>query len=357
MDRRGGFAMTMKIKALGPGDKGPEIVWLKKWLNYLVDPSPKLKLTNKFDNDTGAAVQRLKVQWHQHPLTGTADMHVITGIWRAAALQKQFGTPNFGGQLRFDKEVLLDHFFQSFTLMTDDTVANLLWLLTRIESDSGFQVGQIPWVAYLLATAYHETGYTLAPVKERGCDDVNGCTTITNDDGTTNTRDYGDPVGCPNLAATPPTACPNNKQTHTYYGRGFVQLTHQGNYKTTSKILHKKGLVPTADHLVHFPEKAMDDADLAYAIISIGMRDEGDFFSHGKTFDDYIPLDHPVTPAQRFHQYKEARKLVNGTNKNTEIAKHAVNFEALLTASRMERADWERILGLTPPATAAAGSH
>ena len=88
----------------------------------------------------------------------------------------------------------------------------------------------------------------------------------------------------------------------------------------------------------------MDDADLAYLIISIGLRDEGSFFSHGKTFDDYIPVGHPVTAVRRFHQYVKARHLVNGQNRATEIARHAANFEALLNTSRMERTEWERIL-------------
>src|SRR5437762_10566113 len=151
----------------------------------------------------------------------------------------------------------------------------------------------------MLATAYHETAYTLAPIAEGGCDDVIGCTAITNKNGTINNRDYGDPVPCPNLALHPPTPCPNsNKKKHTYYGRGFVQLTSLPNYRATSKILHDKGLVSSEDYLVHYPEKVME-SDLAYTIISVGLRDEGSFFSGGKTFDDYIPLNTPATAAQR----------------------------------------------------------
>src|SRR6266478_2820146 len=128
---------TAKIRALSQGDHGPEVLWLKKWLNFLVDPSPKLALTNKFDDDTGKAVIRLKLQLHHQPLTATADMNVFTAIWRASTIPKlaSFANMSFNGPIRFDKEVLLDHFFESFSVMTDDTVPNLLWLLAKIESD------------------------------------------------------------------------------------------------------------------------------------------------------------------------------------------------------------------------------
>ena len=62
-----------------------------------------------------------------------------------------------------------------------------------------FKWRTFPWVAYMLATAYHETAYTLAPIKEGGCNDVDGCTTITDENGNVNNRDYGDPTPCPNV--------------------------------------------------------------------------------------------------------------------------------------------------------------
>jgi hypothetical protein len=143
--------------------------------------------------------------------------------------------------------------------MKENTVSNLLAILSKIEWDSRFQVKHVPWVAYLLATAMWETGMTFAPVAEGGCNDTTGCTAIkrrdkqgnvlTDKDGNIlyNQRDYGKPRPCPNLEAKPPTPCPaapaNAKKTHTYYGRGYVQLTFLDNYRTVSKSLYTKKLV------------------------------------------------------------------------------------------------------------------
>jgi hypothetical protein len=121
-------------------------------------------------------------------------------------------------------------------------------------------------------------------------------------------------------------------------------LTHLSNYQAASTELFSRGLLPAADHLIHFPEKVMDEA-LAYLIISVGMRD-GMFFTT-QTMSQFIDLAHPATPAQRLAQYKRARHLVNGTDHDSDIAAIAVKFEKIVSLSRTEAPHWSTIV---PPA-------
>jgi hypothetical protein len=101
--------------------------------------------------------------------------------------------------------------------------------------------------------------------------------------------------------------------------------------------------------LIHFPEKVLE-MDLAYTIISVGMRDEGSMFSGGKTFKDYIHVEDAtghilqVDPARRKMQYAAARDLVNSKDKLPVIVENAVKFEALLNVSRVDAPHWSQVL-------------
>ncbi len=59
----------------------------------------------------------------------------------------------------------------------------------------------------------------------------------------------------------------NKKYLNIYYGRGYVQLTWENNYKKMDKALNFVG--SSSLHL--HPEKALD-AKTAYHIMSYGMR-------------------------------------------------------------------------------------
>lgn len=137
-------------------------------------------------------------------------------------------------------------------------------------------------LAYVLATAYHETAHTMQPIEEYGKGKG---------------RPYGKPAG------------PYGK---IYYGRGYVQLTWLANYE-------KAGLKVGAN-LVKFPERALD-LDVASEIIFRGMM-EGWFT--GKKLSDYIDGDHV--------DYSGARRIVNGTDQAMKIAGYAKAFETALRA-------------------------
>lgn len=153
------------------------------------------------------------------------------------------------------------------------------------------------WLAYALATAFHETAFTMQPIKERGGKayftrmyDING------------TR----PAKARELGNTSPG------DGARYAGRGYVQLTGKDNYDRASRAL-KVGAM-----FINDPDMVMEPANAA-AIMFRGMA-EGWFT--GKKMSDYI------NAGQR--DYWNARRIINGTDKAGEIADYALRFEAAL---------------------------
>ena len=139
------------------------------------------------------------------------------------------------------------------------------------------------WLAYALATAFHETAFTMQPIREYG-------------------RGKGHTYGRPDSITG-----------QTYYGRGYVQLTWKANYEKASRAL---GI-----DFVNSPDLVMEPKNAAH-IMFRGMA-EGWFT--GKEFADYI------NSAQR--DYWNARRIINGTDKAGQIADYALRFEAALDAA------------------------
>ena len=137
------------------------------------------------------------------------------------------------------------------------------------------------WLAYALATTFHETAFTMQPIEEIG-------------------KGRGDPYGEPD---------PETGQS--YYGRGFVQLTWKYNYQKMGKLLG----VDLVDH----PELALQ-LDIATKVLFVGMIDGiftgkklGDFFN--STEDDWI----------------DARTIINGHDHAGQIAQYGRNFYAAIS--------------------------
>lgn len=150
-------------------------------------------------------------------------------------------------------------------------------------------------LAYVLATAYHETAGTMQPVAEYGSDaykrtlyDIAG----------------RDPARARLMGNTQPG------DGVRYAGRGFVQLTWKNNYALAGR---KLGL-----DLVARPDDAMVP-DIAARILVAGMA-EGWFT--GKTLASYI--DGGTC------DWKGARRVVNGTDKADMIAGYARRFHAAI---------------------------
>jgi hypothetical protein len=141
--------------------------------------------------------------------------------------------------------------------------------------------------AYILATAYWETGKTMEPVREAF------------------------------YLGKKQEAYRKKLRYYPWYGRGFVQLTWEENYKKAGKRL---GVDFTKD-----PDAVMDP-DYSARILVIGME-EGWFT--GKDLDDFID-DVDENDAEDRKEYEAGRKVVNGVDKKAEIADLALLYEKAL---------------------------
>jgi putative chitinase len=157
----------------------------------------------------------------------------------------------------------------------------------------------LTWVAYALATAYHETASTMQPIKEYG-----GPIYFT--------RMYDVTGARPERAVKYGNTCAGDGPK--YCGRGYVQLTWKSNYARAAKECDVD--------LVAYPDKAMQP-DIAAKIMRRGME-EGWFT--GKKFSNYLPSKGRATSGQ----YRNARYIINGSDKAQRIAEHAKKFEDAL---------------------------
>lgn len=137
---------------------------------------------------------------------------------------------------------------------------------------------QLPQLAYILATTFHETAKTMSPIEEYG-------------------KGKGKPYGNPD----PQTG-------KCYFGRGYVQLTWKDNYVKMDKKLCMD------NKLVVYPELVMD-YHTALEILFKGSMD-GDFTGVG--IPKYINGDKC--------DFTNARRVINGTDKADLIAGYAQKF-------------------------------
>jgi putative chitinase len=144
------------------------------------------------------------------------------------------------------------------------------------------------WLAYMLATVYHECATRMWPIEE-----------------------YGKGSGHEYGKVDPETG-------YAYYARGFVGLTWKDNYQKASSAL---GLIDERD-LVWHPGLALDSL-IAARVMFRGMA-EGWFTGRklGQYFND--TKDDPVN----------ARQIINGNDRDTTIAGyHDLFLEALNEAA------------------------
>lgn len=149
------------------------------------------------------------------------------------------------------------------------------------------------WLAYILATAWHETATTMQAIEEYGKGK--------------NYR-YGKKIKHSGVAYIAP-----NK---IYFGRGLVQLTWYENYELMGKLLRIK--------LLENPELALvlvTAVKIMFEGMLRGSSSVGDFT--GKCLEMYFndKADNPIG----------ARKIINGTDKAELIAGHYKKFLICLT--------------------------
>ncbi len=132
-------------------------------------------------------------------------------------------------------------------------------------------------LAYVLATAYHETAHTMKPVREYGGEKYL-----------------------------------RSKAYYPYVGMGFVQITWLANYEKASQKLGVDFV--KEPRLLLKPEYAVP-------ILIIGME-EGWFT--GKKLSDYITI--------KSSDFRSARRIINGTDRAALIADYAKEYDKLLKA-------------------------
>lgn len=147
------------------------------------------------------------------------------------------------------------------------------------------------FIAYALATAYHETGGKMQPVREigRGKD-----------------RAYGAVVG---------------RFAQAYYGRGHVQLTWLRNYELADAKLRALGVLEPGESLVRDPDLALR-ADVSAAIVVRGMV-EGWFT--GRRLEQFF--------VGTRSDWVDARAIINGRDRAALVAGYGLHFYEGLRAA------------------------
>lgn len=153
-------------------------------------------------------------------------------------------------------------------------------------------------LAYMLATAFHETARKMQPINEYG--------------GNAYFRRMYDIRGSrPHVARALGNTVPGDGAR--FHGRGYVQLTGRANYARASG---KLGVDFIAD-----PERVLEPR-LAAVIMFTGME-EGWFT--GKRLADYFN--------DRLTDWTDARRIINGRDRASTIAGYARAFHAALKAA------------------------
>ncbi len=156
------------------------------------------------------------------------------------------------------------------------------------------KITDIRWIAYMLATVKRECGNTWKPIKEWGKGKG---------------KDYSEVI-----EVTDPVT--KKKKKNVYYGRGYVQLTWDFNYKKVGAA------IGMGDKLYYYPDLALEHKT-AYKIMSEGMR--SGLFAKA-SLRQFI--------SGSLANYTGARYIINGQDHAKEIADDAVIFENLLKASQ-----------------------
>ena len=138
-----------------------------------------------------------------------------------------------------DRAYFKAHFPKSLGKLTSTRLAGCEAMFDAWDALPHFDY--LDWLAYAMATAWHETGATMAPVRESFAK--------TDADAVKNVTDYCKKAGIPNYAA-------RNSDGNSYYGRGYVQLTHAANYKKLGQKLGMGDALYNSPDLVMEPETA-----------------------------------------------------------------------------------------------------
>ena len=155
------------------------------------------------------------------------------------------------------------------------------------------RLADLRWLAYMLATAFHETAQTMQAIAEYGKG---------------RDYDYGRQL---KMGGGKGKRIPYTLPKQLYYGRGLVQLTWYENYQLFSRLL---GI-----DLLNNPDQALQ-LDVAVKIMFEGMMKASSSFGDftGRCLEQYFNHD--------TEDWVNARKIINGLDCAAAIAGHAKTF-------------------------------
>jgi hypothetical protein len=159
----------------------------------------------------------------------------------------------------------------------------------ELPDQTGIPTDDVRWLAYMLATTYHETSQKMWPIEE-----------------------YGKGSGQPYGKKDPQTG-------QTYYGRGYVQLTWRDNYHKSTERLGLKG-----DADLEWHAQMALDPQIAADVMFIGMREGWFRTSDGR----------PETLYRYFNDTTDdpynAREIINGDKKTVPSWSNGVSIGNLI---------------------------
>lgn len=171
-----------------------------------------------------------------------------------------------------------------------------------ILDEAGMRGTRLEWLAYMLATAFHETAHTMQPVRE---------TLANTDEKAIRILDRSFAAGKLSWVKTPYWR--KDADGKSWLGRGLVQLTHKRNYQIMTPIV--------GVDLVANPNMAMETR-VAVKIMFEGME-RGSFTAH--------KLSAHINDQKT--DYYNARRIINGVESAAKVATYAKAFEAALRAA------------------------
>ena len=176
-----------------------------------------------------------------------------------------------------------------------DSVNGLFQVFNEYNNEGGTN---LLYVAYMLATSYHETAYTMQAIKEYG------------------SYKYLSKYDTGRLAKVLGNTPEADGDGVLYAGRGHVMITGLDNYKKFTKLL---GI-----DLVKNPDLALDPV-VSAKILTIGSL-RGVFTT--KKLSNFIRTGKHL-------DFIRARAVINGTDKAESIALHAEKFLACIIIQRV----------------------
>lgn len=177
------------------------------------------------------------------------------------------------------------------------------------------QLTDLRWLAYILATAYHETAKTMQPIAEYGKGKK---------------YDYGKKL---KMGGGPGKRIPYTGPDKIYYGRGHTQNTWYENYQRLTKAAAIQGkpwdFLKDPDLLLQMEPSIWATYFAMRVGLYTGKRLE-DYFNDRPEYWNVVVEGKTVTKSA----WVEARKIINGLDCAEKIAEYAkVFYEALQSNS------------------------